>query len=323
MRSSDTGLQLGYWLSSEEHSPRDLVSNAGRAESVGFSSAMISDHFHPWTREQGQASFVWAVIGGIAVATENLRIGTGVTAPIIRMHPTVVAHAAATAAEMLQGRFFLGLGSGERLSEHVVGERWPGATERRVMLEEAVGVIRALLAGDNVNHTGQYFRVENAELFTRPVTPPPIMLAVGGRASAELAGRVADGMIAASSNPRPVEAFEAAGGLGKPRIGQLHVCWAESEDAAEATVHRVWPQVALKGSALSDLARPKDFEGVVASLPRKAAVAGVTCGPDASRHVEAIARYAAAGFTELYVHQVGPDQEGFFRFYADEVLPRL
>src|SRR3954468_636298 len=166
----DERLELGYWLSSEEHGPHALVDHAVHAEEVGFRSAMISDHFHPWVRAQGESPFVWGVLGGIAHATSALRIGTGVTAPIIRMHPAIVAHAAATAAAMLEGRFFLGLGTGERLSEHVVGERWPGATERRAMLEEAVGVIRKLLAGGNVNHVGAYFRVENAELFTRPVT---------------------------------------------------------------------------------------------------------------------------------------------------------
>jgi G6PDH family F420-dependent oxidoreductase len=316
-------LRVGYWLSSEEHGPLDLVRNAARAEAIGFESAMISDHFHPWVREQGQASFVWSVIGGIAVATSRLRIGTGVTAPIVRMNPAVVAHAAATVGVMLEGRFFLGLGTGERLSEHVVGARWPGATERREMLEEAVTIIRALLGGGNLNHSGPRFRIENAELFTRPVTPPPIMLAVSGRPSAQLAGRVADGMIAAAANPRAVEAFEAAGGAGKPRIGQLHVCWASTVEEAEAIVSSKWPQGALKGSALADLARPKDFEGVTQSIPRDAIVAGVVRGPDAQRHIEALERFAAAGHTEVYVHQIGPDQEGFFRFYAEDVLPRM
>jgi G6PDH family F420-dependent oxidoreductase len=284
---------------------------------------MISDHFHPWIREQGHGSFVWSVIGGIAVATKNLRVGTGVTAPIIRMHPAIVAQAAGTASVMLDGRFFLGLGTGERLSEHVVGARWLGATERRAMLEEAVGIIRTLFSEGNVNHKGEYFRVENAELFTRPVVPPPILLAVSGRASAKLAGRVGDGMIAATHDPRALEAFEAAGGAGKPRIGQLHVCWAESEDEAMSTVHRAWPQGALTGSALADLARPKDFEEVVAVIPREATATTVVCGPDRERHLEAIAHFAAAGFTELYLHQIGPDQEGFFRFYADQLLPYL
>src|SRR3954470_11371337 len=184
---SENRLEVGYWLSSEEHGPRALVDLAAQAEETGFRSAMVSDHFHPWVRAQGQSPFVWAVLGGIAHATSSLRVGTGVTAPIIRMHPAIVAHASATAAAMLDGRFFLGLGTGERLSEHVVGQRWPGATERRDMLDEAVTVIRALLSGDNVNHVGPYFRVETAQLFTRPVTPPPILLAVSGRASAKQA----------------------------------------------------------------------------------------------------------------------------------------
>jgi coenzyme F420-dependent glucose-6-phosphate dehydrogenase len=319
----DDGMSLGYWLSSEEHAPRDLVRNASHAEACGFRSAMISDHFHPWVRQQGHGSFVWSVIGGIANATNHLRIGTGVTAPIIRMHPAVIAHAAATAAVMLEGRFFLGLGTGERLNEHVVGTRWPGATERRAMLEEAVGVIRELFDGGNVNHTGDYFRVENAELFTLPLQPPPIMLAVSGRASAKLAGRIADGMIAASYDPRSIEAFESTGGEGKPRLGQLHVCWARNAHEAEETVHRQWPHAAVKGPALSDLARPKDFERVVASIPRDVAVADVVCGPEPGPYVEAIARFAAAGFTELYLHQIGPDQKGFLRFYAEQVIPRL
>src|SRR4051812_35688077 len=188
-------LELGYWLSSEEHGPCALVDHAARAEDAGFRSAMISDHFHPWVRAQGESPFVWGVLGGIARATSVLRVGTGVTAPIIRMHPAIVAHAAATASAMLEGRFFLGLGTGERLSEHVVGERWPGATERRAMLEEAVGVIRDLFAGHNVNHRGDFSGVETAQLSPLPVVPPPIYLAAGGPKSAELAGRVADGMI--------------------------------------------------------------------------------------------------------------------------------
>src|SRR3954464_3248203 len=207
MRSEDR-LEVGYWLSSEEHGPRVLVDLAAQAEETGFRSAMVSDHFHPWVRAQGQSPFVWAVLGGIAHATSSLRVGTGVTAPIIRMHPAIVAHASATAAAMLDGRFFLGLGTGERLSEHVVGERWPGATERRALLEEAVTVIRRLFDGANVNHRGEYYRVENAQLFTRPLTPPPVYLAVAGPSSGEQAGRIADGMIAAAPSPQGVQAFE-------------------------------------------------------------------------------------------------------------------
>jgi coenzyme F420-dependent glucose-6-phosphate dehydrogenase len=316
-------VDVGYWLSSEEHGPKELVAHAVRAEEIGFDRAMVSDHFHPWTREQGQAPFVWSVIGAIAHATTRLRLGTGVTAPIIRLHPAVVAQAAATAAVMMEGRFFLGLGTGERLSEHVTGERWPGATERRAMLEEAVEIIRLLFEGSNVNHRGEHYRVENAQLFTRPINPPPLLLAAGGTASAELAGRVGDGMIAVSPAPRPVEAFEAAGGPGKTRAGQLHVCWAETVERAREVAYRFWPVAAIGGQALTDLARPKDFEKLLAAVPPETATASLVLGPDADAHVEAITKFAAAGFTEVYVHQIGPDQEGFFRFYADHVLPQF
>src|SRR3954466_1312331 len=265
MRSEDR-LEIGYWLSSEEHGPRALVDLAVQAEESGLRWAMVAPPFHPWVRAQGESPFVWAVLGGIAHATSSLRVGTGVTAPIIRMHPAIVAHAAATASVMLEGRFFLGLGTGERLSEHVVGARWPGATERRAMLEEAVAVIRELLAGDNVNHRGEFYRVENAQLFTLPAVAPPIYLAAGGPRSAALAGRVADGMIGVQPTARTVEAFEKAGGRGKPRLGQLHVCWAESEDKARRIAHEVWPNAAIQGQALSDLARPKDFERITAAL---------------------------------------------------------
>jgi coenzyme F420-dependent glucose-6-phosphate dehydrogenase len=316
-------ITIGYWLSSEEHLPRELVDLARQAEDAGFVAATISDHFHPWVRAQGQSGFVWAVLGGIASVTDRLRVATGVTAPIIRLHPVIVAHAAATVASMFGERFILGLGTGERLSEHVTGARWPGSTERRAMLEEAVTIIRRLFEGGNVNHQGTHYRVENAELFTRPLVPPPIHLAVGGPKSAEQAGRIADGMIAVSADPGPVEAFEAAGGAGKPRIGQLHVCWAETVDEARAIAHRFWPNAAVKGQALVDLARPKDFEKIVEPLSPDVTTADLILGPKADDHVDAIARFAAAGFTEVHVHQVGPDQREFIEFYAGEVLPRF
>jgi coenzyme F420-dependent glucose-6-phosphate dehydrogenase len=323
LTAPDERFEVGYWLSSEEHGPHELIANAARAEAIGFRAAMISDHFHPWVREQGEAPFVWAVLGAIAQATTALRVGTGVTAPLIRMHPAVVAHAAATTAVLFEGRFFLGLGTGERLSEHVTGRHWPSATVRRAMLEEAVDVIRALFGGANVNHDGEFFQVENAQLFTLPVTAPEIVLAVSGVPSAKLAGRAADGMLAVSPSARAVDAFEASGGAGKRRIGQLHVCWAPTEAAARSVVERMWPNGAISGAALADLARPRDFEAITKGMSQDQLAAGIVCGPDPGRHVEAIARFAAAGFTEVFVHQIGRDQEGFFRFYADAVLPNI
>ena len=316
-------LTLGYWLSSEEHPPRRLVDLAVEAEASGFTTAMISDHFHPWISAQGQSPFVWGVLGAIAQATTTLEVGTGVTAPIQRMHPAVVAHAAATAAALMPGRFFLGLGSGERLNEHITAEHWPHAAERRAMLEEAVGVIRQLFEGRNVNHHGVHFDVEQAQLFSLPDEPPPIYLAAGGRRSAALAGRVADGLIGVAPTPDVVDAFEANGGAGKHRFGQIHVCVDEDEAAARRTAHRLWPNAALEGTALTELPRPAEFEQVAALVSEDQVAERVVCGADVDRHLEAIAAFAAAGYDRVYVHQVGQDQAALFRFYRDEVMPRL
>src|SRR5919197_3799469 len=184
---------LGYALSSEEHPPNELVRYAGAAEEAGFGFALISDHFHPWIDKQGNSPFVWSVIGAIAHATQRLELGTGVTCPLMRIHPAIVAQAAATAAAMMPGRFFLGVGTGENLNEHILGHHWPPADERREMLEEAVEGIRLLWQGGQQNFRGAHYTVENARLYTLPNQPPPIMVAGAGPESAELAGRIGDG----------------------------------------------------------------------------------------------------------------------------------
>lgn len=316
-------LRIGYWLSSEEHGPRELVRNAARAEEAGFELAGISDHFHPWVPNQGQSPFVWAVLGGIAGVTTKLTLTTGVTAPIIRMHPAVVAHAAATAAVMLPGRFRLGVGTGERLNEHVTGAAWPRPDVRREMLEEAVGVIRALWTGDAVDHHGTHYTVDNAQLFTVPDQAPPVVLAGSSTKSAQLAGRIGDGFFGVTPRRSHVEAFEGAGGRDKPRIAQIHVCWAKTRDAALDTAYRWWPNAALKGSALTELAHPEDFAQVLELARPDDVVGQIALGPDPQVHLDAIAAFAKVGFNEIYVHQVGPDQEGVFRFYQGEVLPHL
>jgi G6PDH family F420-dependent oxidoreductase len=315
--------RLGYWLSSEEHPPRRLVELAVAAEETGFTTAMISDHYHPWVEAQGQAPFVWGVLGAIGQATEALEVGTGVTAPMQRMHPAVVAHAAATAACLLPGRFFLGVGTGERLNEHITGEPWPAAAERRDIVEEAIAVIRRLFGGKNVNHRGEHFTVVNAQLFTLPDEPPPIYLAASGKRSAALAGRVADGLIGVEPSPDTVDAFEANGGTGKPRLAQVHVCVDEDEARARRTALRLWPNGAFTGTMITELPRPREFEQVAELLDEDQVAERVVCGTDVDRHLEAIARFATAGYDTVYVHGVGPDQETFLRFYRDEVFPRL
>lgn len=314
---------LGYKLSCEEHSPGDLVRYARQAEDAGFTFAMLSDHYHPWIAEQGQSPFVWSVIGSVAQATERLHVGTGVTCPLIRLHPAIVAQAAATAAALLPGRFVLGVGTGENLNEHILGDYWPPAATRRAMLEEAVAIIRLLWQGGLHSHQGQYYTVENAQLYTLPEQLPPILIAASGTRSAHLAGRIGDGLITVGVHAKLVDRFVAAGGASKPRYTELTVCWAPEEAEARRLACARWPIAGMQGAMLSDLRLPSHFTRAASTLAEEAIAQAVVCGPDPARHVAAITRAAEAGYTHVWVHQIGPDQAGFFAFYANEVLPKL
>jgi coenzyme F420-dependent glucose-6-phosphate dehydrogenase len=316
-------LTLGYKLSSEEFAPNDLVRYGRMAEDSGFEFALISDHFHPWTDAQGQSPFVWSVIGGLAQATRRLVIGTGVTCPTMRIHPVNIAQAAATSAAMLEGRFFLGVGTGENLNEHVVGARWPSIEVRQAMLEEAVAIIRKLWQGGDQDHHGRFYTVENARLYTLPGEAPEIMVAAAGAKSAALAGRIGDGLVCTSPQAELVQAFNRAGGKGKPRYAELTVCWAENERSARRTAHRQWPTAGMEGPLTTELALPAHFEAVAKMVTEDTIAEEVPCGPDPDRHLAAIQEYEKAGFSHLCIHQVGSDQEGFMRFYADEVLPKF
>jgi len=314
-------MELGYSLSTEETEATQLITCARRAEEVGFSFALISDHFHPWTDRQGQAPFVWSIIGAISQVTERLRLGTGVTCPLIRMHPAIVAQAAATSATIMPGRFFLGLGTGENLNEHVIGARWPEADVRLEMLEEAVQVIRLLWKGNMVSHRGRYYEVENARIYTRPSEPPPIYIAGAGPKSSGLAGKIGDGFISTTPNPENVKSFEAGGGRGKPTYGQMTVCWASDVKAARKTAREIWPTAGLGGELTQELKLPKHFEQATKTVREEDVASTVVCGPDPQPHIERIQEYEKAGFDHVYIHQIGPDQAGFFRFYEREVLP--
>src|ERR671919_1218874 len=191
-------MEIGYWLSSEEHTPNDLVRHARQAEEIGFTFAQISDHFHPWIDSQGHSPFIWSVLGGIAQGTERLQLQTAVTCPTMRIHPAIIAQAAATVAAMMPGRFLLGVGTGENLNEHILGDRWPPAAMRLEMLEEAVKLIRLLWEGEDVTHRGRHYTVENARIYTLPEDPPPILVAAAGEKATELAGRIGDGLIGTS-----------------------------------------------------------------------------------------------------------------------------
>jgi coenzyme F420-dependent glucose-6-phosphate dehydrogenase len=317
---------LGFALSSEEHPPNELVRQARLGEEAGFEFALISDHFHPWTDTQGHSPFVWSVIGGIAQATSRLRLGTGVTCPTIRIHPAIIAQAAATSASMMPGRFFLGVGTGENLNEHVVGARWPAADERQDMLEEAIEVIRLLWQGGPQTHRGDHYTVENACIYTLPDELPPIYVAAAGEKAAQLAARAGDGLISTAPNDEIVGQFrQAAKGSGdtRPTYGMIHVCWGPDEAKARRTAYEQWPNAAIGGELGQELPLPRHFEQAAEMVSEDDVAEKVACGPDPERHLALINKYVDAGFGYIYVHQVGHDQEGFFDFYRREILPKL
>jgi G6PDH family F420-dependent oxidoreductase len=316
-------IELGYALSSEERTPVELVENARAAEQAGIRFALISDHFHPWIGEQAESPFVWDIVGAISQVTDRLVLGTGVTCPTMRLHPAIVAQAAATSSALMPGRFFLGLGTGENLNEHVLGARWPSAEERLEMLEEAVELIRALWRGELVSHRGRHYTVDRARLYTLPDDAPPIAIAAGAPEAAVLAGRIGDALVSTAPDEEIVARFEQGGGNGKPRYGQVTVCWAETEDEARRTAHRCWPNAAAAGELAQELPLPRHFEQAATMVSADDVAATVVCGPDPDRHREAIEAFARAGFDHVYVHQVGSDQAGFMRFYEEQILPHV
>lgn len=316
-------VQLGYALSSEEHPPNDLVGNARRAEEVGFDFLMISDHYHPWVDAQGHSPFVWSVLGAIAHATERIPVGTGVTCPTVRTHPAVIAQATATIASMMPGRFRFGVGTGEALNEHITGDVWPEYEVRAEMLDEAVEIIRELWQGENTSRYGAYYSVVNARIYDPPPTAVPVLVAAGGPRSAELAGRIGDALVVTGPDTETIEAFRSAGGEGKPVYGQVTFCWGPDEKEALRTAMEVWPNAGITGEASQELPLPVHFEQLSKMVTEEMLAKLLPCGPDAGRIVEQVASYAEAGIDHVYLHQIGHDQEAFFGFAEQELLPRL
>jgi G6PDH family F420-dependent oxidoreductase len=314
--------QFGYVLSSEEHGPTTLVANGAAAEAAGFDYLSVSDHYHPWVQAQGHSPFVWALLGAVAQATDRVRVGVGVTCPTMRIHPAVIAQAAATTALLFEGRFFLGLGTGEALNEHVLGDRWPTPEERRAMLIEAIEVMRQLWTGDTVDHHGPHYTVENARLFDPPSEPIPLILSGFGSDAAKELAAVADGYWNTGPDASLVQAFVDAGGSG-PRYAEITVCWAADADEARATVHEHWPNSGLPGQLAQDLPTWTHFEQATSVLSVDQTTENVPCGPDLEPFLDQVRTYQDAGFDHLHFHQIGDDQAGFLRFWTDELRPAL
>ncbi|WP_055715028.1 LLM class F420-dependent oxidoreductase [Streptomyces torulosus] len=314
--------EFGYFLATEEFGPADLIEQARMAEQAGFDCLWISDHYHPWNDEQGQSPFVWSVIGALSEAV-SLPVETAVTCPTVRIHPAVVAQAAATSAVMTGGRFRLGLGSGEALNEHILGTHWPPANVRLEMLEESIQIMRRLFTGEEVTHHGPHYTVENARLYTVPEEPVPIDLSGFGPKAAGLAARVGDGFITMGPDEEMVTQYRKGGGGGKLVSGGTKVCWGQDREEAVRTAHRLWPNQYLPGEMGQILPTPRHFEQLGPLVTEEMVGENTVCGDDVDEHVRELRTFVEAGFDRVYVGQIGPDQRGFFDFYRTKVLPQL
>ena len=266
---------------------------------------------------------MWSTIGAIAQAAPGLHLTTAVTCPTIRIHPAVIAQAAATCAVLLEGNFSLGVGTGEALNEHIFGDRWPFAAERREMLEEAVEVIRKLWHGGVESHRGRHYRVEHARIYDLPAELPRIIVSGFGPEAVDMAARIGDGFCTVGPDADAVQRFRSSAKASAVVQGGLKVCYGHDEARARATVHRLWANEALPGELAQVLPTPSHFEQASRLVTEAMACEEIPCGPDIEDHIEAIQAYANAGFDELYVNQIGPDQDAFFEAYAEEVLPRF
>lgn len=314
--------QFGLTLSSEEHGPRRLIEIAELAEGHGFDFVSISDHYHPWIDEQGHSPFVWSVLGALAERTDRIEVAVGVTCPTVRIHPAILAQATATTAQLFEGRFTWGVGSGEALNEHILGQRWPPADIRLAMLEEAVDVIRQLWGGEEVTHRGDHYVVENARIYDAPDQPPPIVVSAFGPKAATLAGQIGDGLWVTSAAADTVGRWRDSGGSG-PVYSQLTVSWAEQRDEAIKTAHRIWPNTGVPGQLSQDLPTPAHFEQASSVVTEEQIADSIPCGPDPAPIVDKIGEMLDAGVDHVYLHQIGSDQEGFCQFWQDELRPQL
>ncbi|WP_369215557.1 LLM class F420-dependent oxidoreductase [Streptomyces flavofungini] len=317
-------VQIGYTMMTEQAGPRALVDDVVAAERAGFDFSVTSDHYFPWLASQGHAPYAWSVLGAAAQATSRIPLMTYVTCPTVRYHPAVVAQKAATMQLLSEGRFRLGLGSGESLNEHVVGAGWPSPQVRIEMLEEAVEIIRALFTGDNVNHRGTHFDVADARLWDLPDELPPIGVAVSGKRSCSVAGRLADLVIATEPKAELIEAFDRHGGSGKPRVGQLPVCYDPDRDAAIARAHDQFRWSVGGWPVNAELPGPSGFTGATQYVTPEALAESIPCGDDVETFVESVRPFVDAGFTEIALVQVGGDhQRPFIEWAEKKLLPAL
>lgn len=314
-------MRIGYFLSTEEYAPADLLAQARAAEAAGFEALWISDHFHPWNNEQGNSPLVWSMIGAISQICD-LHVTTAVTCPTVRVHPAIVAQAAGTCAELLDGRFTLGVGTGEALNESILGGAWPALDVRLEMLEEAVGLIRELWGGEVVSHRGRHYEVEHARIYNVPSTPPEIFVSAFGPKALDLASRIGDGYIGTSPDAHLVAEFKQRSG-GRPAQAGAKVAFAPTQEEGWEHAHRLWPNAGLPGELAQVLPTPEHFEQATELVTLESTREAVVAGNDPDHHLEQIRSYAEAGYDELYLANMGPYFLDMIDFYGREVLPQL
>ena len=314
-------MRIGYFLSTEEYGPSELLEQAAAAERAGFESLWISDHFHPWNDEQGHSPFVWGMIGAISQVC-SLPVTTAVTCPTVRLHPAVVAQAAATSGRLTGGRFTLGVGTGEALNEHILGDPWPTVDRRLEMLEEAVALIRELWTGDVVSWEGKHYRVDHARIYDLPDTPPEIHVSGFGPKATDVAARIGDGYISTAPDGELVKRFQAASG-GKPASAGAKVAFAPTQEEGWAHAHRLWPNAGLPGELAQVLPTPEHFEQASQLVTEDSTRASVVAGNDPAAHREQLRTYAEAGYDTVHVANMGPHYREMIEFYGAEILPGL
>ena len=315
--------QYGYKLMTEEHGPKALVTNVQRAEGAGFDFCSISDHFHPWLESQGHAPFAWSVLGAIAHATSTIGITTGLTCPILRYHPAIIAQAAATIALLSDDRFTLALGAGERLNEHVTGARWPSIPERHRMLAEAVDVMRMLWTGKIQNYEGEHYYLHHAQLYDLPEKDIPVVIGVSGEHSINLAVEKAQGIMATEPKAELVDLFNSKKQGGGPAYGEVPLAWAPTMEQGRRIAHQRFRFMAFDWSVNSELPSVKAFEAVSQYVTEDDVAEQISCGPDPEVHLKAIRAFVEAGFSHIVLVGIGDDQEGFIEFFEKELRPKL
>ena len=323
--------QIGYAAMMEQFHPGELMDLCQKAEAAGFSGVMAADHLQPWTPQQGNAGFVWSFMAAAAERTRG-DIGPGVTCPSFRSHPAVIAQAAATMAAMYPGRFWLGLGSGEALNEHVVASYWPEVAERISRMFEAIEIMRKLFSGKDVKHQGEYYRMETVRLWTMPEQPPPIYVATAGPVTAEKTGRFCDGLITVGAPEEKIDnvfqRFEkGAREAGKdpsrmPRILQLHLSWAATDEEALRNAMVEWPNGGMKFPK-ADIRSPNDFAQMAKIVRPEDFQGRMVISSDPDRHRQEIQRFIDLGFDRVYLHNVGRNQADWLQVFGKEVLPGL